>query len=93
MARNLTSYDQRKKPVVIALKKKSGGTKVTLLKETGPGVFEGKCHALEVETGCWDVLGTFTVTAKEAGITGAEPPAVRAGKRCGNRYTGASLER
>jgi hypothetical protein len=97
MARNVTSYDPRKKPIVDALKKKSGGTKVTLLKEIGPGVFEGSClkgggPATDMGAYSWIELGKFQVTAAEAGLMGDETPAVRTRKRCGNRYTGASLE-
>lgn len=98
MARNVTSYDPRKKPIVDALKKKSGGTKVTLLKEIGPGIFEGRClksggPVKDRETrSSYIELGSFQVTAAEAGLMGDETPAVRTRKRCGNRYTGASLE-
>ena len=71
------SKDARKYKITLALKIKSGGSKVTLLEEIKPGVFEGHCHKREIivdqagfahDTGCWTTLGKFTVTKEEAGL-------------------------
>lgn len=74
--KNVTSKDPRKPRIVHALKKKSGGNKVTLLKEISPGVFQGHCMKPErikeggffLSTGKSESLGNFTVTAEEAGL-------------------------
>jgi hypothetical protein len=74
--KNVTSKDPRKHAIVAALKSKSGGSKVTLVKETSTGAFQGHCQKLEiipkfgfmVKTGAWESLGTFEVTAEECGL-------------------------
>jgi hypothetical protein len=75
--KHVHSQDPRKPAIVAALKQKSGGTKVTLLAEVEPGVFEGSCMRTatkRVETfyGAvkrFEELGMFRVTAAEAGLT------------------------
>lgn len=41
--KNVTAKDPRKPAIVAALKRKSGASKVTLLKELEPGLFRGHC--------------------------------------------------
>ena len=74
---NITSDDPRKYKIVLALKMKSGGSKVTLLTETNPGIFVGHCLKQEIvvdqagyahKTGKWTSLGDFVVTKEEADL-------------------------
>lgn len=54
--RNVTSGDLRKAPIVAALKSASGATKVTLLVEVTPGVFQGNCIIPKgANKGVWQV--------------------------------------
>jgi hypothetical protein len=83
MAKNVTSNDPRKPAIVAALKRISGGTKVTLLKEvdvaregSGEVVTAFSAHVLGPNTersshnpGPFKSLGYFTITAKEAGLS------------------------
>ena len=75
--KHVSSDDPRKWKITLALKLKSGGTKVTLVKEITPGVFQGHCQRQQIvvdqagyahKTGGYESLGFFTVTAKEAGL-------------------------
>lgn len=63
------SQDPRKKKITDALKAKSGGTKITLVKEVSDenGVrFIGQCLAKGLIN--WTNLGTFSVRAKDIGL-------------------------
>lgn len=68
MAKNIASYDPRKKPIMAVLKNKSGGGKVTLVKEISPGVFQGNCSKYDASKGRYHDLGTFTATWEECGF-------------------------
>lgn len=63
--KHIHSSDPVKKLVVSAIKAKSGGNKVTLVKETSEGVYQG--HALKTNGRGREMtsLGTFTVTKEE----------------------------
>lgn len=74
---HVNSKDPRKYKIMLALKIKSGGSKVTLLEEIKPGVFKGHCQKQEIivdqagyahKTGKWTTLGDFTVTKEEVGL-------------------------
>jgi hypothetical protein len=66
--KNIKSTDPRKKAITNAIKAKSGGTKVTLVKELNDGTFQG--HALKTNgKGPQTSLGFFTVTSEEAGLS------------------------
>ena len=67
MAKHVHSKDPRKRAIVAALRRASGGTKVTMLEEIAGGLFQGSCLK-KGPTKIWDNLGKFTVTAKEAGL-------------------------
>jgi hypothetical protein len=67
MAKHVHSKDPRKKAIVAALKVKSGCTKVTLVQEIRPGVFQGSCSERRSD-GFWTPCGVYEVTAKEAGL-------------------------
>ena len=69
MSKPIKSTDPRKKSIVANLKEKSGGTKVTNVKQTGESQFQGDClklRKLPYVTGSdiclskWEHLGTFT---------------------------------
>ena len=60
MAKHVKSTDPRKKSIVEALKRVSGGNKVTLVKEHDDGRFEG--HCLRGNRYGYESLGTFIVT-------------------------------
>jgi hypothetical protein len=63
MAKAITSKDPRKAAIVAALKRASGGTKVTSVREldTSPdGGFVGSCMRKR-DDGRWDHLGPFIV--------------------------------
>lgn len=72
--KHVHSQDPRKPKIVEALKRKSGGTKVTLLVEVEPGLFEGKCMKPATTTEqTWygaikryEEVGFFRVTSREA---------------------------
>ena len=66
--KNIKSTDPRKKLISNAIKAKSGGSKVTLVKELNDGTFQG--HALKTKgrDQPQDSLGFFIVTKEEAGI-------------------------
>lgn len=74
--KHVHSQDPRKPKIVAALKRKSGGTKVTLLTEIETGIFEGKCMrpATTVQktwygaTKRYEDLGMFVVNSLEAGL-------------------------
>lgn len=74
--KHVHSQDPRKPKILAALKRKSGGTKVTLLTEIEPGIFEGKCQKPEIikdggfaiKTGKYEDLGMFVVNSLEAGL-------------------------
>lgn len=61
-AKHVHSADPRKAAIVAALKKKSGGTKVTLLKEIAPNTFTGSC--LRSVGRRYEQLGEFTVEVR-----------------------------
>lgn len=67
--KHVHSEDPRKPKIVAALKAISGGNKVTLVRETGPNTFKGKClKSVPGSKGkLWDHLGHFTVTLEEEG--------------------------
>lgn len=73
--KHVKSTDPRKAQIVAALKRKSGGGKVTLVTEdVGPitGLyFQGSCmRKLPGGRGAgYEDLGVFQVTAKEAGLS------------------------
>lgn len=76
--KHVHSKDPRKPQIVAALKKRSGGNKVTLLTETLHPIsglcFEGHCSKKcpgGRGTG-YQSLGFFIVTAKEAGMPDAD---------------------
>lgn len=56
MAKNVTSQDLRKPAIVAALKKASGGNRVTLVKQLDTNTFRGNC-LLYVGNGNGDVNG------------------------------------
>ena len=64
--KNIKSTDPRKVLIVSALKRMSGGTKITCVEELAPNTFRGRCLRREiineVKTGAWTFLGDFTVT-------------------------------
>lgn len=70
----ITSKDPRKAGIVSALKALSRGSKVTMVKEVAPGVFQGHCMAKDPNNMTRRVvmasLGYFKVQAvkNEAGI-------------------------
>lgn len=71
--KNIHSKDPRKKKITDALKRKSGGTKVTLLtsgihKDTGEKFFHGRCLKRLIISREWQNLGFFKVTPEEAGV-------------------------
>lgn len=68
MARNIPSHDPRKTKIVEVLKKKSGGGRVTLVKEISPGVFQGHCHKYDAGNGLYHSLGYFSTTYEECGF-------------------------
>jgi hypothetical protein len=61
MAKHVHSKDPRKPMIVSALKRKSGGTKVTELVETEPGVFRGRCLRVHGPKR-FELIDCFTVT-------------------------------
>lgn len=63
--KHVHSSDPRKPDIVAALKRKSGGTKVTLLVETVPGTFQGKCMWRTPRSSTWADLGVFQITDAE----------------------------
>lgn len=70
---HIHSKDPRKKKITDALKKKSGGTKVTVLTAcvhvvTGEKFFHGKCLKKYSDCTSWQDLGFFKVTPEEAGV-------------------------
>lgn len=70
MSKNVTSKDPRKPAIVAALKRKSGGGKVTLLTELSNGNFMGHC-LLKITLGRgskWESLGAFEVSPAEVGL-------------------------
>lgn len=64
--KSVTSKDPRKKQVVSAIKRKSGGNKVTNVKQLKDGSFQG--HAMKGGRYGYESLGEVIVTAEEAGI-------------------------
>lgn len=59
--KNVNSKDPRKPAIVAALKRLTGASKVTLVKEVEPGVFQGEC----LRYGCngyYERLGTYQVS-------------------------------
>ncbi len=62
MKKPIKSTDPIKKPVVAALKKASGGSKVTSVVQVGPGQFAGRCMTRVKGTLGWKDLGVFEVT-------------------------------
>jgi hypothetical protein len=70
MKKPIKSNDPRKPAIVSALKRKSGGTKVTNVREIGPNMFSGDClkrpqggnpAAYHPADRAWLNLGTFEV--------------------------------
>lgn len=64
MAKNVTSYDSRKSAIMEALKRASGGTKITNVVELESGKFAGHCMKMgrnEYGGKSYLSLGTFTV--------------------------------
>lgn len=77
--KHVKSTDPRKSQIVGCLKWKHGGSKVTLLQEISPGVFEGDVllhvgrgrgdkNTACCGNGSYKRLGRFQMTAKEAGL-------------------------
>lgn len=66
--KNVKSTDPRKKGIIAAIKAKSGGTKVTMVKELGDGTFQGDAMIAGPRGGKAQRLGTFVVTPTEAGV-------------------------
>jgi hypothetical protein len=64
--KNVTSSDPRKPEIVRALKDASGGSKVTLLREVGPGVFVGHC-LVSAAHGGYDSRGYWQITTTTEG--------------------------
>jgi hypothetical protein len=69
MSKHVHSADPRKAAIVAALKSKSGGTKVTLLREVAPNTFTGSCLR-QIRSACnpqgiarvrFETIGDFTV--------------------------------
>lgn len=69
--KNLVSRDERKAKVVAALKRKSGGTKVTMLVEDAKaGLFRGNVlRPSPTRARCFVDVGQFTVTQAEVDAT------------------------
>ena len=65
---NITSKDPRKKTIVVALKRKSGGSKITMVKELKDGTFQGNSMKHNGKGQPCTMLGFFTVTKEEAGL-------------------------
>lgn len=63
----LGMYDQRRKWVRVALKNKTGATKVTEIREIRPGVYSGKCFSTKARFK-FECIGVHEVTATECGI-------------------------
>lgn len=59
--KHVHSKDPRKPQVVRLLREKSGASRVTGLRETSPGTFEGTCHANRQGNGKYTNLGRFAV--------------------------------
>jgi hypothetical protein len=59
--KHVRSKDPRKPSVVAALRERSGASRVTDVRETSPGVFEGTCHANRQGNGRYTNLGRFAV--------------------------------
>lgn len=66
---NILSKDPRKKFIMAALKRKTGATKVTLVREMpGGGTFQGNCMKRESGSLSFVCLGLHEVTAAECGF-------------------------
>lgn len=65
MAKNVHSKDPRKPAIVAALKIKSGGTKITDLRELNDGRFEGDAYRHMPGARRYFGLGRFIVTPAE----------------------------
>lgn len=59
--KHVHSKDPRKPHVVRLLREKSGASRVTELRETAAGTFEGTCHGSRQGNGKYTRLGRFTV--------------------------------
>lgn len=59
--RAVKSKDPRKPAIVAALKRSSGGTKVTNVVQTGEFQFSGDCMRKHGDKTHWVHLGTFTL--------------------------------
>jgi len=73
MKKSVKSTDPRKPQIVGALKKASGGTKVTSVKEIGLNRFEGHCmkiitfvnpHGYTIKSDKYESLGVFSITVE-----------------------------
>ncbi len=70
--KHVTSHDPRKKQIVEAFRRKSGGTKITNISENKAG-FKARAlrpttHAAFVGHTLWEFIGDFTITKEEAGL-------------------------
>lgn len=63
--KNIRSTDPRKPAIVAALKRDSGGTKVTTLQEIRPGVYHGQCMKKTPGSHIWTYIGLFEITQEE----------------------------
>lgn len=59
--KHVHSKDPRKPHIVRLRREKSGASRVTELRETAAGTFEGTCHANRQGNGKYTHLGRFTV--------------------------------
>jgi hypothetical protein len=72
--KHVHSRDPRKPAIVSALKTLSGASKVTLLKEVAPGIFEGSCLEYKPEGGgsAYVALGRYTVDLRTECVVGGK---------------------
>lgn len=83
MAKHVHSRDPRKAAIVAALKAKSGGSKVTLLREVAPDTFTGSCLR-QIRSACnpqgiarvrFEQIGEFTVSIGSESVPAKVAPA------------------
>ena len=60
MARSVTSTNKLKKPIMAAIKSLSHGTRVTLVKDHGGGVFSGHAQSY-TSSGAYESLGIYKI--------------------------------
>lgn len=76
--KHVRSTDPRKPAIVAAMKRSTGATKITLVREVTPGVFEGNClkSARAIGTGAAMFVTICRLTLTERDMTEEERAAV-----------------